>query len=434
VTEFIRKLTKRMQGLCKQFAANDFGGLAVSFAVASPVLIGALGIAVDLIMFNKVKADLQSAADAAAVAGAREIQVARSDTKQVTSAAFSYAAFALMGDSAATAQQLGADKLVVDASVVNNFSAVKVNITENWTPFFAHFLKSDITPVTVTATARFVGSSNICVLGLSGSDVSVNLDKNSTLTGNNCGVFADSSDAASLQVDTGAKLNSSLNCAVGGAKVDASATVSPKALTGCPVVPDPLSSRPAPVVGGCDHTDLVIIDESRSINPGVYCGGLTLAGKSDIVLNPGTYIMKDGSLELTGQAIMRGAGVSFFVTGANANKIHFSAGTTIELAAPTSGPMAGLLFFEDRALTVKLKHQITSDNARKLIGTVYLPVGDLIVDAANPVADQSAWTAIIVNHLQLKSGPNLILNSDYTATSVPVPEGIKGTSQVILTQ
>ena len=45
-----------------------------------------------------------------------------------------------------------------------------------------------------------------------------------------------------------------------------------------------------------------------------------------------------------------------------------------------------------------------------------------------------AFTAIIVQHLELNMGPNLVLNSDYNATNVPVPGGIKGAQQVILTQ
>ena len=96
--------------------------------------------------------------------------------------------------------------------------------------------------------------------------------------------------------------------------------------------------------------------------------------------------------------------------------------------------MAGLLVFEDRSLPVKLKHRISSNDARKLIGTIYLPAGDLVVDATNPVADQSAYTAIIAQHIELNKGPNLVLNSDYDQTNVPVPAGLKGTSQVVLIQ
>ena len=67
---------------------------------------------------------------------------------------------------------------------------------------------------------------------------------------------------------------------------------------------------------------------------------------------------------------------------------------------------------------------ITSNKARKLLGTIYLPNGNLIVDANNKVADASAYTAIVVRRLRLSKGPNLVLNTDYDRTLVPVPSGV----------
>ena len=78
-------------------------------------------------------------------------------------------------------------------------------------------------------------------------------------------------------------------------------------------------------------------------------------------------------------------------------------------------------------------HTIKSNNARQLLGTFYLPNSILQVDSNSPVADQSAYTAIIVMRLWLKAGPNLVLNSNYSATDVPVPEAITG-GKVALTR
>lgn len=410
------------------------GGIAVTFALSLPGVMAALGLASDYAVMVKVRTDLQKAADAAAVAGAREIPLAGTNTNQVTSAAQSFAAYALTGDSTATAKVLSASNLSVDAVVVDNFSAVKVDISEDWTPFFAHFLMSGITPVKVTAKARFVGSNNLCVLGLAQKNRGVFLDKNSRLTGNDCGVFSNSTASDSLFVNSGSNLKASVICTAGGNDVSSSATVDPKPITDCPAITDPLAKRPAPAFGSCDQTDLSLLNKTMTLNPGVYCGGMTIDGTSNVTLNPGTYVIKDGPLLITGKTYLHGSGVAFFITGGAADKMNFTANTHIELSAPASGPMAGLLVYEDRGLTVKLKHKISSNNARTLIGTVYLPIGDLVVDATKPVADQSAYTAIIVQHLELNTGPNLVLNSHYEQTDVPVPDGIKGSKQVVLTQ
>jgi hypothetical protein len=70
------------------------------------------------------------------------------------------------------------------------------------------------------------------------------------------------------------------------------------------------------------------------------------------------------------------------------------------------------------------EHKILSDNARTLLGTIYMPQGRLIIDASKPIADKSAYTVLVVRQIDLHAGPNLFLNSDYSATDVPVPKGV----------
>lgn len=92
--------------------------------------------------------------------------------------------------------------------------------------------------------------------------------------------------------------------------------------------------------------------------------------------------------------------------------------------------MAGLLVYA--APSVKdAQFRILSDNARNLLGTIYLPASELHVDANQPVADQSAYTAIVADKLTLYGGPHLVLNTDYHLTTVPVPGGIKGVGQPV---
>ena len=81
------------------------------------------------------------------------------------------------------------------------------------------------------------------------------------------------------------------------------------------------------------------------------------------------------------------------------------------------------------------QYRISSNNAANLLGTIYLPAGRLIVDANTPVANRSAYTVIVSRQLEIDSGPNLYLNSDYSMTDVPVPAGVGPNSGTIsLTQ
>jgi hypothetical protein len=78
-------------------------------------------------------------------------------------------------------------------------------------------------------------------------------------------------------------------------------------------------------------------------------------------------------------------------------------------------------------------HKILSDNARLLLGTIYMPQGRLIIDATKPIADKSAYTVMVVRRIDLHDGPNLVLNSDYSASDVPVPQGVGMFGKAMLT-
>ena len=80
-------------------------------------------------------------------------------------------------------------------------------------------------------------------------------------------------------------------------------------------------------------------------------------------------------------------------------------------------------------------YRIISNNARLMLGTIYLPTGRLVIDATQPVADQSAYTVVVAQQVNLYEGPNLYLNANYDATSVPVPKGVGPLSgKILITQ
>ena len=94
--------------------------------------------------------------------------------------------------------------------------------------------------------------------------------------------------------------------------------------------------------------------------------------------------------------------------------------------------MAGLLFYEDPATGVLNIHDISASHANNLTGTIYMPKGNLFVHPAASVGQNSAYTAIVVNRLIVDQGPSLTLNTNYSATQVPVPSGIQATATVVL--
>ena len=94
------------------------------------------------------------------------------------------------------------------------------------------------------------------------------------------------------------------------------------------------------------------------------------------------------------------------------------------MTAPKDGLLAGILFFEDRDAPLDRIHRIQSADAREFLGTFYLSRGILNIDADAPVADASAYTAIVVRELNVRNFATLVLNANYGATDVPAPNGV----------
>jgi hypothetical protein len=117
--------------------------------------------------------------------------------------------------------------------------------------------------------------------------------------------------------------------------------------------------------------------------------------------------------------------VSFYFADDTAG-LDFHDKGVVELSAPKTGPMAGILFY---SMISGEKFKISSDSARKLLGTIYLPHADLEISGGGKVAQESAYTVILARRIKVDSS-NLVRNADYAASDVPVPQGIGPNSSV----
>lgn len=423
----------------RRFLKCTAAGTAVTFALSAPVVLGAVGAATDVAIFNMKKSDLQAAADAAALAATRELSVisagptaaaakstsgtaSKGSGGPVEDIAQSYVLASLNEGSSATSTAVEVD----DAA-----GAVKVTVTDNWKPFFAHFLGADITPIVVSARAELVGETKVCVIATITSGLgAVSITKNARLEASGCSVHSNSTNSSGFYLGSGASVSADLVCSAGGV-YNKGAMSGTEVVTDCPPLADPLATRAPPPVGSCDHTSTVISSGSVTLNPGVYCGGITVTNTAKVTFAPGNYVIKDGLFLVSGNASITGSNVAFYLTGA-LSLIQFLGDATIDLSGAEDGPMAGLLFFEDPASGLFRIHNIRSTHAYNLTGTIYLPKGNLLVDPTAAVGEKSAYTAIIVKRLIVDNGPSLVLNTNYGATKVPVPDGIRSGADVVL--
>jgi Putative Flp pilus-assembly TadE/G-like len=420
----------------QQLTRCNAGGVLNIFGLVTPVLLMGIASAVDYGSFERGRSRLQAQVDAAAIAAAREMQLAQTNTSRIAAVAENFV-------------HNGEPQATVTTRVDMTALSVTVSATETYAPKVGAYFWAKAPTIAASATAKLSGTMPLCLLSLDpAAPAALELEESAMMTATGCMVYSDSKSAAGLQIKDQATLKAGLICTAGGRARTAGATVTPDPVTDCPVMADPLHSRTPPSATTCRFNNTVINGVVQTLQPGVYCGGLKITNGADVTLASGVFIIKDGPLIVDKGATLRGANVGFYLTGPSSN-LTFAVDSTISLSAPKDGPLAGLLIFDDPtgasapaippyALPVPLvggilaklipgpprEHKILSDNARMLLGTIYMPKGRLIIDANKPIADKSAYTVLVVQRIDLHSGPNLILNSDYSATDVPVPPGV----------
>ncbi|CAN5543423.1 pilus assembly protein TadG-related protein [soil metagenome] len=373
-------------------------------------------MATDVAVWNSQQAQLQSAADAAALSAAHELQLANVSDARIKEVAAAVTAINLKSEDGT------ARPYTIGVARNRKTSTVAVTLTEPRS-FSLMRMAFDVGPMTVSANAQFIGATKICVILLDELPlVGLLLDNAAKLTARDCGVYANSTGLGGITAALLATMKAGLICSAGG-YIGLLASVTPRVLVDCPKTKDPLESRPEPSIGACDYDNKTIAGGNVTLSPGTYCRGLSISGSATVTLESGIYTIKDGPLSVQGTASFRGEYAGFHLVG-DASVISFGTLTTISLSAPKDGIMAGLLFYESQASPLLRLHLIMSNNARRLLGTFYLPKGTLVIDASQPVADESEYTAIVAHRMILRHGPELVLNSDYAGTDVPVPEGV----------
>jgi Flp pilus assembly protein TadG len=434
---------------CAQAVSTDKSGtIAVVFSVAAPVLMGAIGLAVDGSRVLSERSRLQTVADLSALASAKELRLANATAASIDVVTTNFVNTNLI---------IGGvlPPVTVRTQVPPSKATITVEVTKHVDTYILKHVAGAATSVRATATARIIGGNPVCMVALDErSKNTLVLTQGAKLTAPKCEIYSNSRATAGLSVMDQAQLTAGGVCSAGG-KYANKGSITPEPRIDCPVLSDPLAKRLKPAVPiACDHVNKKIDGGTGFLFPGAYCGGLYITGGAKVTLNPGVYIINGGPLMVDQASALTGKEVGFYLTGLDAS-FYFGLQSTIGISAPSFGAMAGMLIWQDRSVTISLPgvppppgkkppvvipplpklgkgipkfrdpvNQVLSDDARTLLGTIYLPDGALYIDANKPIADSSAYTIIVAREIGLAAGPNLVLNSNYAATTVPVPAGV----------
>jgi hypothetical protein len=388
----------------RQILQCERGTIVVLFSLLLPILaMGSVGVA-ELAEVMLAKSNLQGYVDAAAIQGAGEFGVDQS-TATVERAR-------LYADTMATPLRLRWT-IASTAAVDTVARAVTVSLTAHRASFFGSLLPPGGWTLAASATAIRTARKPLCVLGShADSQDSVIVTDSSAIAARDCVVQSN----ANLTVGRAASLSAGEARASGSA----SGAILPAPITDAPPIADPFANLTIRVPLLCSSTFISIGGGTTYLKPGVHCGGISLLGNATIVLEPGEHYFVGPSLSIGGQTSITGSDVVVILKGLET--AQFTANSVLQLEGRKSGPYAGFVLITDRSYTGTV--EISTNNARKFLGTIYLPNAKLTVKGNNRVADQSAWTVIVARDIRTEGNARLTVNSNYSSSTIPVPSGV----------
>jgi hypothetical protein len=317
-----------------------------------PVIAGFAGLGLDLTHWYSERRVMQNMADGAAIAATHAVMAGADDA--AVAAAAQEGAIRNGWDAAEgyTIQTFAPPQGGMYPGLVR---AAEVRIGRDVPLYFLGAVGMDPVNVTARATGSGVDNGPQCIIALDHTaDRAVNFTGNSSVN-LGCGVASNSSSNEAIYVGGNATLTANPAQAFGDIYVGNSATL----VTESPVQPfsqrveDPYADVIMPTSPTtCSETNFWAqtgdIYLSPPLQPGRYCGGLRISGTADLA--PGTYIVADGDFEIGSQAVVTGDEVTIVLTGttpADVGNVKINGGAEVTLSPPTSGDLAGILFYQD---------------------------------------------------------------------------------------
>ena len=398
---------------------GERGQILVMMVISLLAICALVAVAADTGFFFDYRRRMQSAADSAAMAGAR----------QLLRDAMNDANVEPVGKNAAESNGFkdnvdGAHVTIshppLSGPFTGNNDFVEAVISQPRPTIFMAILGFQSATVSTRAVAG-IKDSDLCILALDQTNPkAINLNGSFTVKAE-CRV-ADNSNNVDALDDSGSACMKATAIGVTGGTVGTCLTPSPK--TYVPREPDPLAGLAAPTFSPtCKAVDCTTNNTSSSYNsctinnsgtytlsPGTYCGGIKIQGGSgcstDVTFQPGLYVLYGGGLNVNG-GCLHGTGVTFYNTGTTSGPskyvpMQIGGNPGGALYAPTSGPLTAILFFQNRAFSGGQDNIVNGGTDLTLQGTLYFPTTN--VRFAGGAGATAAYAIIIANQITFTGG------------------------------
>lgn len=399
----------RVDSYPKRFLADNSGSYAVIAAIILPVLIGVVGLGTDVGIWLLKHGSLQTAADSGALSAANALQSGESNSNATLAANAIAASYGFAAGSNGTVVTVNMPP--TSGSYQNASNAIEVILQISQARNFSSIWNSQ--PVTIKARAVATQGSpgSGCVLALDPSASGAATTQGSaTVSLNGCALYDNSQNSSALTNGGSATISALAVDVVGGISNTSGITTTKGIATGVAAASDPYASDVLPSFSGCDYNNLSI-KTTKTLNPGVYCGGITVSAQANVTLNPGTYYMDQGSFSVAGGGTITGTGVTLVLTsssGSNYATIAISGGAVVSLTAPSSGPLSGIAVFADRKMPLGTTLKFTGGTSENFGGDIYAPTA--AVSYSGGSSTSSGCTKIIGDTVSFVGNSGLAIN------------------------
>tara|TARA_B100000315_G_scaffold186215_1_gene175525 strand:- start:7003 stop:8283 length:1281 start_codon:yes stop_codon:yes gene_type:complete len=406
-----------MTGRFRRLAGSETGSALLLTAGMMVTLTGFMGLGLDVGSLYNHRRLLQTAADAGALGGGSEIY--RGQSALVTSS--------VLSATAENGYTHGADGVEVTVNwpplggaFAGDPEAVEVLIDQPSPTYFMRMLGWTDVDITARAVA-WIGADDInCIYVLEETEQDTFSYNSSAVLDADCGLRVNSSDGWGTHLTSSAQVTVETASLTGSYVEESSSALN--ATNGIhtdvwPRSPDPLAYLSPPAYGGCSFVDLELDQPTATLSPGVYCGKLTVKNNTVVTLLPGVYVIQGGAFSTESNAVVNGTGVTFFLTeggGYDYEPLSFQSSSVLNLTAPTSGPYAGILFYQDpNAGDEDDMHRWESSSEHTIEGALYFPTQIVSFESSTEIT--GSYMIVVARRMIGDSNSILQMNSDYSS-------------------
>ncbi len=385
------------------------GNASILFGLLLLPIVGLIGLSIDYARAMHAHSELQEAADAAAIAGAR--LPATANYNRYEAATKLLAAGLELTSLSGVTSSINASNAEVVVKAEYALPTVMLGLMG---------IEELQIKVSTGARSQIENGGVACLVSLSEtSSDGLHLQGINQAAADNCWAWVNSSSATSINADGAAKATAQGFCTVG--RTSGAAHFGPAPYTGCAPMEDPFAQRFAsayPDTESCTKTNVSLKNGIYTLSPGVYCGNTILKPQAHVTFEPGTYVFKNGILEIQGQASATGNGVTFVFDGPEARPI-VRGGGAIDIKAPTEGDLAGFLIVK-RAEGSDIREMIVQGGGRvNLVGVIYAPEWRINISGNGEINQDSQFFAMVADDFYMEGNGRLWIRSDAAAAGMP---------------